>query len=48
MLPIRWVVERTFAWFDNDRRLCRDYEFLAETSETMVKIAAIKILLKKI
>lgn len=47
-LPIRWVVERTFAWFDNDRRLCRDYELLAESSETMVKIAAIKMLLKKI
>ena len=47
-LPIRWVVERTFAWFDNDRRLCRDYELIAESSETMVKLAAIKILLKKI
>jgi len=22
----RWVVERTFSWFDNDRRLCRNYE----------------------
>jgi len=21
----RWIVERTFAWFDNDRRLCRNY-----------------------
>lgn len=47
-LPIRWVVERTFAWFDNDRRLCRDYELLAESSETMVKLAAIKLLMKKI
>lgn len=47
-LPVRWVVERSFAWFDNDRRLCRDYEFLSESSEAMVKIAAIKLLLKKI
>ncbi len=47
-LPMRWVVERTFAWFDNDRRLCRDYEFLAESSEAMVKLAAIKLLLRKI
>lgn len=47
-LPIRWVVERTFAWFDNDRRLCIDYELLAESSEAMVKLAAIKILLRKI
>jgi transposase len=47
-LPIRWVVERTFSWFDNDRRLCRDYELLAESSEAMVKLAAIKLLLNKI
>jgi len=44
----RWVVERTFAWFDNDRRLCRNYEFLLESSENMVKLAAIKLLLNKI
>ncbi|MDB5153382.1 MAG: putative transposase for insertion sequence element [Mucilaginibacter sp.] len=29
----RWVVERTLAWFDNDRRLCRNYELLLESSE---------------
>jgi putative transposase len=44
----RWVIERTFAWFDNDRRLCRNYELLQETSENMVKLAAIKLLLNKI
>ncbi|RYE31702.1 MAG: IS5 family transposase [Sphingobacteriaceae bacterium] len=44
----RWVVERTFAWFDNDRRLCRNYELLMETSEEMVKLSAIKLLLNKI
>lgn len=44
----RWIVERTFAWFDNDRRLCRNYEFLMETSENMVKLSAIKLLLNKI
>ena len=44
----RWVIERTFAWFDNDRRLCRNYELLAESSETMVKLYAIKLLLNKI
>ncbi|PWK64555.1 transposase, partial [Mucilaginibacter oryzae] len=37
----RWVVERTFAWFDNDRRRCRNYELLLESSENMVKLAAI-------
>ncbi len=44
----RWVVERTFSWFDNDRRLCRNYELLLETSENMVKLGAIKLLLNKI
>jgi len=44
----RWVIERTFSWFDNDRRLCRNYELLMETSEEMVKLSAIKLLINKI
>ena len=44
----RWLVERTFAWFDNDRRLCRNYELLLESSENMVKLSAIKSLMNKI
>jgi len=44
----RWVVERMFSWLDNDRRLCRNYELLLETSENMVKLSAIKLLLNKI
>ena len=46
-LPMRWVIERTFSWFDNDRRLCRNYETLFETAEAMVKLSAIKLLLNK-
>lgn len=44
----RWIIERTFSWFDNDRRLCRNYELLMETAEEMVKLSAIKHLLSKI
>jgi transposase len=44
----RWIIERTFAWFDNDRRLCRNYELLMENSENIVKLSAIKFLLNKI
>jgi putative transposase len=44
----RWVIERTFAWFDNDRRLCRNYETTFDSAEEIVKIAAIKLLLNKI
>ena len=35
----RWMVERTFAWFDNNRRLYRNYELLMESSQEMVKIS---------
>jgi len=44
----RWIIERTFSWLDNDRRLCRNYELLMENSENMVKLSAIKLLLNKI
>ncbi|WP_456263921.1 transposase [Arachidicoccus ginsenosidimutans] len=44
----RWIIERTFSWFDNDRRLCRNYELLMESSEEIVKLSAIKLLANKI
>ena len=44
----RWVVERTFSWFDNYRRLCRNYEVTFDLAEEMVKLAAIRMLLNKI
>jgi transposase len=44
----RWVVERTFSWFDNNRRLCRNYEFTFDSAEEMVKLASIRLLLNKI
>jgi putative transposase len=44
----RWIVERTFSWFDNDRRLCRNYELIFDSAEETVKIASIKLLLNKI
>lgn len=44
----RWIVERTFSWFDNYRRLCRNYEFTFDSAEEMVKLAAIRMLLSKI
>jgi len=37
VLPRRWVVERTFAWLLNSRRLARDYETLPATSEAMIR-----------
>lgn len=46
--PKRWIVERTFAWFENFRRLSKDFEFLLETSQAMIYLASIKLLLNKI
>jgi putative transposase len=47
-LPIRWVVERTFAWQGRYRRLSKDYEHLPESSESVVKIAAIHHMLRRL
>ena len=46
--PLRWVVERTFAWLDSCRRLARNYEILNESAEEMIDFAAIKFLINKI
>ena len=34
----RWVVERTFAWISGNRRMRRDYEFLAQTTEALISM----------
>ncbi|GHV44069.1 hypothetical protein FACS1894180_4890 [Bacteroidia bacterium] len=44
-LPKRWVVERSFAWLNGFRRLSKDYEKLTETSQTMIMIAFITLML---
>ena len=44
VLPRRWVVERTFGWLVRNRRLARDYERLTDNSETMIKIAMIRLM----
>ncbi len=48
VLPRRWVVERTFGWFNWCRRLSKDYEVLPETSEAMIQVAMIRIMLKRL
>ncbi len=44
VLPRRWVVERTSGWLVRNRRLARDYERLTACSETMIKIAMIRLM----
>jgi putative transposase len=47
LLPKRWVVERTLAWFGWYRRLSKDYERLLECSESMIYLASIRLMLKR-
>ena len=44
----RWVAERAFAWLGRCRRHSRDYEMLTESSEAMIKISVIHMLLKRL
>ena len=44
----RWIVERTFGWWRWSRRLVQDYEPLPEHSEAMVKIAMIRIMVRRL
>ena len=47
VLPKRWIIERTFAWFGWYRRLNMDYEKKTEHSENMIYIAMIRLMLKR-
>ena len=47
-LPRRWVVERTFAWLGRWRRLSKDYEATVESSEAMVLLAMIGLMLRRL
>ncbi len=48
LLKKRWIVERTFAWLGTNRRLSKDYEKRVWSSETRVRIAAIRMMLKRL
>jgi putative transposase len=48
VLPKRWVVERTFAWITRNRRLARDYERRAESSEAFIYVAMIRLGLRRL
>jgi len=48
LLPKRWIVERTFAWISRHRRHSKDYERTVESSETMIYIAMIGLMVKRL
>jgi putative transposase len=46
VLPKRWIIERTFGWFNRYRRLSKDYERRTDSSESMVYLASIRRMLR--
>jgi len=48
VVPKRWVVERTFGWLGRYRRLSKDYEKFPETSEAMIRMAMIHIMVRRL
>src|SRR5260370_7959892 len=47
-LPRRWVVERTFAWIGRYRRMSKDYEYLTTSSEAMVYLTMLRLMLTRL
>jgi transposase len=48
VIPRRWVVERTFAWLGRCRRLAKDWENLTRSALAFVRIASIRLMLRKL
>jgi transposase len=48
VLPKRWIVERTFAWLNWSRRLCKDYELRHTSAEAMIYSAFAHTLLRRV
>ena len=48
LLPHRWIVERTFGWLGRYRRLSKDYEFDTHSSATMIQIAMIHVMVRRL
>ena len=48
VLPKRWIVERTLAWISRNRRLARDYERYARTAAAFIRLAMIRLMLRRL
>jgi putative transposase len=45
---LTWIVERTFAWLGRNRRFSKDYEYKVQTSETLITVAATRLMLERL
>lgn len=45
--PRRWVVERTFAWINRNRRLSKEYDLLPESTENLIYLSMSRLLLRR-
>jgi len=48
LLPRRWVVERTFAWLNRNRRLAKDFEATLESALAWLFIASVKLMSRRL
>jgi putative transposase len=48
VLPKRWIVERTFGWLSRNRRMSNDYERKVQTSEMLIEVAMIRLLVARL
>jgi len=48
VIPKRWIVERTLSWIGQNRRMSKDYERKVQTSETLVEVAMIRLMLRRL
>jgi len=48
VVPKRWIVEGRFAWLYRYRRLSKDYEYLVSSSENMIYMAMIQLMLRRL
>jgi len=47
-LPKRWVVERSFSWIGQNRRMSKDYERVPETGEAFIYVAMTRLMVRRL
>lgn len=48
VLPMRWIVERSFAWFGRCRRLAKDFENLNRSALAFLRLASVRLMLRRL